>query len=351
MADTQLPDTEPACLMSLPPEMLNEIAVHLELHDRYLFSETCRRARRLFGMDKAAWNRVFHSLGLRGKTPIEVFLAGVAFARPHHWLCIPCGRLHRAAGDPPPRPRTRRCDRPMPLCPRRLRLGLKISHVESALKMARMLRAGAAGADEVGARLRNLLTGVEEKPVVDSTKELQYRRVAVESTPKVVSGMFILHTRIEFIGTRKGGGRGAAKLAYFKPFRLCEHLCSISNGRNDLATDLKKAFGGKGREKTGSCGRCGIDYAIIANHGGFVVQSWQNLGRYDCPDDAVPKSFFQFPLYIAVNDRIWNSPMQGVGLMAGEREYIHVAGEIRKAYKREVEREGIVKGDVKPHNG
>ncbi|KAF4832317.1 hypothetical protein CGCTS75_v004468 [Colletotrichum tropicale] len=331
MAANQLSDTEPACLMSLPPEMLNQIMEHLEPHERYLFSETCRRARRLFGMDKAAWSRALHSPDMRDRPPIEVFLAGVAFGRPHHWLCISCRRLHRVAGDPPPRPRTRRCDRPMPLYPRRPGLGLKFSHVESALKMARMLQAGAVDADEVGARLRNLLTGVEEKPVVDSTKELRYRKVGVESAPKVVSGMFILHTRMEFIGTR---GRGAVKLAHFKPFRLCEHLCSISNGGNDLATGLKNAFGGKRTEKTGSCGRCGIDYAIIANHGGFVVQSWQNLGRYDCPDDAVPKSFFQFPLYVAVNDRIWNSPMKGVGLMAGMRGYIHVSGEIREAYKR-----------------
>ncbi|KAH9231604.1 hypothetical protein K456DRAFT_1726589 [Colletotrichum gloeosporioides 23] len=331
MADTQLCNTEPTCLMSLPPEMLNEIADHLELHDRYIFSETCRRARRLFGMDKDAWSRVFHSPDLLDKPQIEFFLAGVAFVRPHHWLCISCGRLHRVAGDPPPRPRTRRCDRPMPLYPRRPGLGLKISHVESALKMARMLQAGAAGADEVRARLGNLLTGVEEKSVVDSTKELGYRAVRVESMPKIVSGMFILHTRMEFIGPR---GRGAVKLAHFKPFRLCEHLCSIGNGGNHLATDLKNAFGRKRAEKTGSCGRCGIDYAIIANHGGFVVQSWQNLGRYDCPDDAVPKSFFEFPLFVAVNDRISYSPMQGVGLMTGEREYIHVSGDIRNAYTR-----------------
>ncbi|KAI8287076.1 hypothetical protein K4K60_012937 [Colletotrichum sp. SAR11_57] len=202
MADVQLPDTEPTCLMSLPPEMLNEIADHMELHDRYLFSETCRRARWLFGMDKAAWARVFHAPDLRDRPRIEAFLAGVAFVRPHHWLCIGCGRLHRVAGDPPPRRRTRRCDRSVPLYPRRPGLGLKISHVESALKMARMLQVGAAGADEVGERLGNLLTGVEEKPVVDSTKELQYRKVGVESTPKIVSGMFILHTRMEFIGPR-----------------------------------------------------------------------------------------------------------------------------------------------------
>ncbi|KAF4815760.1 hypothetical protein CGCSCA5_v007067 [Colletotrichum siamense] len=333
MANTQLCTREPTCLMNLPPEMLNEIAGHLELHDRYLFSETCRRARRLFGMDKAAWSRIFHAPDRRDRPRIEAFLAGVAFGRPHHWLCIRCRRLHRVAGDPPPRPRTRRCDRHMPLYPRRPGLGLKTSHVESALKMARMLQAGAAGADEVGARLRNLLTGVEEKPVVDSTKELQYRAVRVESMPKIVSGMFILHTRMEFIGTRKEGNRGAVKLAHFKPFRLCEHLDSISNGGNDLATGLKNAFGRKRTEKTGSCGRCGIDYAIIANHGGFVVQSWQNLGRYDCPDDAVPKSFFEFPLYVAVNDRIRNSPMKGVRLMAGQREYIHVSGEIREAYR------------------
>ncbi|KAK2729381.1 hypothetical protein CKAH01_10195 [Colletotrichum kahawae] len=236
MAGTQLSNTEPACLMSLPPEMLNEIADHLELHERYLFSETCRRARRLLGMDETAWRRVFPSRAELHNNPIRDFLAG------------------------------------------------------SALKMARMVQNGAVGADEVGERLRNLLISVAEEPVVDNTTDLRYRGVGVVSTPKIASGMFILHTRIEMIGVREQGDRRPVKFKHLiRPLQMCQHFCSEGGGCacNALPDDLAAASRRKGIERTGRCDHCGIDYAIIANHMGVVVESWRNLGRYDGSDDAV----------------------------------------------------------------
>ncbi|KAH0425246.1 hypothetical protein CcaCcLH18_11080 [Colletotrichum camelliae] len=342
MARTQLSNTEPTCLMSLPPEMLNEIVDHLEPHEQYLFSETCRRARRLFGMDESAWLRVFPSRkGLHGN-PIRDFLAGVAFMRPHHWLCLHCVRLHRVDEAPPPRlSNTHHCEKLALLYPHRPRLGLKFSHVQSALKMARMLQNGAVGADEVGERLRNLLISVAEEPVVDNTTDLRYREVGVVSTPKIASGMFILHTRIEMIGVRKKGDRRPVKFKHLiKPLQMCQHLCSEEGSGccNVLPEDLAAAFRRKGTERTGGCDHCGIDYAIIANHMGVVVESWQNLGRYDGSDDAVRRTFFEPPMNIG--EMLWNDPFwwyhprRGVGLLSGKREYDHDFGEIRKAYAR-----------------
>ncbi|EQB44772.1 hypothetical protein CGLO_16439 [Colletotrichum gloeosporioides Cg-14] len=130
-------------------------------------------------------------------------------------------------------------------------------------------------------------------------------------------------------------------------YRLCDHMDMADftektwPPKDDWSPesyrwDVRKAFVTRGSEVKGYCKYCLIDYTLVASVDSFVVQSWQSLGRYDRPQDALPDR----PLLcyeLLKKDRwpqlIWHnvSPRSGIALMGGELVY-HQPGSVRDAY-------------------
>lgn len=91
--------------------------------------------------------------------------------------------------------------------------------------------------------------------------------------------------------------------------------------------NLITAFEERGTPVKGYCNYCLHDYTLAATADSFVVESWQSLGRYDRPQDALtdePLDFKDLPL----EDRHWMlfpgriiTPRIGVALMGGELVY------------------------------
>ncbi|KAK2729430.1 hypothetical protein CKAH01_10244 [Colletotrichum kahawae] len=227
-------------LIRLPIEMLLAITNFFELHDKFLFSHTCGRAREVIGMDLKSWEKLFplqYPSRFQGK-PAKVFLAGLAWAMPNHW---------------------------------------------TALKLTRMKNNGVF----VDCRLLN--------------KVLQSHEIT---------------SRCEWNDTLRGA---SSPLGF--------------------SCNLMAAFEKRGTPVKGYCKYCLLDHILVATADSFIVESWQSLGRYDRPQDALTDK----PLFgdLPPEDGCWPllsgadlSPRSGVALMGGEL-VCHQPGSVRDAYMSE----------------
>ncbi|KAL3290858.1 f-box domain containing protein [Colletotrichum asianum] len=245
-------DNQSSRLVRLPTELLLEIAKFFEWHDKFLFSHTCKRAKKVIGMDMKDWDNLFE---LKRPSRImskaaRIFLAGLAWTMPHHWVCEFCVKLHHISQD----------------CPASDRAGLSLGDVDGYTLCKHMM-----------------------------------------------------HT----LG-------GLVCLSW-------ERSPNSGSSPQGFDCNLITAFEERGTPVKGYCNYCLLDYTLVATADSFIVESWQSLGRYDRPQDALtdePLDFKDLPL----EDRHWMLfpgriiiPRSGVALMGGELVY-HQPGSVRDAY-------------------
>ncbi|KAK1839397.1 hypothetical protein CCHR01_17983 [Colletotrichum chrysophilum] len=215
-------DIQRSRLVRLSTEILLEIAKFFEWHDKFLFSHTCKRAKKVIGTDMKDWDNLFE---LKRPSRVmskaaRVFLAGLAWKMPHYWQ------------------------------------------------------------------------GVAE--------------------PQVSLPMGLV-----FLSWGRYSNSSSSPLGF--------HY------------NLITAFEERGTPVKGYCKYCLLDYTLVATADSFIVESWQSLGRYDRPQDALtdePLDLKDLPL----EDRPWMlfpgrmiTPRSGVALMGGELVY-HQPGSARDAY-------------------
>lgn len=275
---------EAACppILNVPNEILMAIIDHLDLHDEFQFSQTCRAFRRLAQRD---WQIALQQLTRAQR--IE-FWTEIAYRLPNHWICEPCGRLH--AID--------LCDRPQhcwrtPWCQRRLFFTfdeyyrLRHTHVQLALKLTRM--------GSVNKRyLKDLMLPFSTK---FKTLSLQLTYTA---TPKVVAERFLLQVKREY-----RGGKKAISPNELQHQRICPHMLVKSSEStwirpgdligartlrqvldlDGLSRDVHSALASGGKTFAGYCKRCPMDYTVLAHPGIVIIYSWHDLGSYTYPSD------------------------------------------------------------------
>lgn len=161
--------------------------------------------------------------------------------------------------------------------------------------------------------------------------------------PKVIRGAFILYARVETTRCAPRLDRAGLTLGDVDGYTLCKHMMFTLRGLvflswpPSLDCNLMTAFEQRGTPVKGYCKYCLLDYTLLATADSFIVESWQSLGRYDRPQDALtdePLDLRDLPL----EDRYWTlslgrilTPRSGVALMGGELVY-HQPDSVRDAY-------------------
>ncbi|TDZ19314.1 hypothetical protein Cob_v007639 [Colletotrichum orbiculare MAFF 240422] len=305
-------DAEAPSILRLPNELILEVLDHLELHDLFILSQTCRALRALAWRD---WNL---ALGRMPSTRRAHFLPGIAFVRPNDWVCGRCGRLH--AVDKRDVPWSGWHIRgSLPPCYREtgIKCGyvyeLRFAHVQMAIKLSRM------------GNVNQTYLGRIMKPYSDERDSSVYSTLLLHTraAPKIVAERFLLHAEYEYRDNTASVSPDALRLK-----KICPHMMiwpSRNTRSNSLTRDLgleglsdavHLAFDRPGQEITGHCNRCPTDYTVVAAPGLLTIRAWHDLGPYtSLPDE-------RWTVHIRSHD---NQPSEGPAVH-------HNPGTVRDAY-------------------
>ncbi|CAM1511284.1 Fc.00g087970.m01.CDS01 [Cosmosporella sp. VM-42] len=268
----------------IPDEVTLVILGHLDLHDKFFLSQTCRALRRCIVHD---WEVEVGRLELK---PTIDFWAGLAYCLPDSWYCRTCGTLHPVDTMDIPRP---------PIlglpCPSRgsnhepVFSGIQPHHAQLALKYARM-----------GNVYRQYLRYLTAPYTLEAANdryirllEQNYehfgskRTIVFSVRPKIVDGRFLLLeiwvlTFEDDLRPFPDSGLGPITRSDLLPgphdsyFAKCldEPTATIS-----FNTFTWLALQRPGREYSHCCNCCPADYAIIASSvRQVIIRAWHDFG-------------------------------------------------------------------------
>lgn len=263
-------------ILGLPDELLLEIIKHLDLHDEFLLSQTCGALR---GLTERNWKPTLQRLSHAQQLD---FWTGLAYVLPNHWVCGPCGKLHKI--DKRDRPTT---DNRSPRCQQQDGLDfdhsyhLRHTHVQLALKLTRM--------GSVNRRhLENIMSPfTTETPTLSSDRP----RLKYCATPKVVAERFLLQVKRKFqwndpavVSLSDLGLRTICPHMVILPFKVPRDTKSSRAAvLGCFSNDVHLAVASLGQEVTGHCRRCPTDYTVVAQPGIVTICTWHDLGPYGSP--------------------------------------------------------------------
>ncbi|KAH0428386.1 f-box domain containing protein [Colletotrichum camelliae] len=225
-------------LWKLPNELLLNIVERLELHDEFILGQTCKAFRTIVQKD---WNAVFDRLSSAHK---HIFLTGVAFVLPDHWVCFE----------------------------------IRERHVQLALKLARLKTVNQKYLNKIMSPFSH------EYNSFISAKHVYFR-----AEPKIIRERFILYTKLDSVH------EDGLTLENCDVQSLCPHMKFDSDddaqkrrwyyGAENLGKDVRTALSQPGNEISGYCPRCPTDYAIITGPESINIQAWYDFGSYKSPND------------------------------------------------------------------
>lgn len=310
------PATATPKILDLPVELIQFIIEHLELHDGYLLSQVCRAMRRLIRND---WKR----LVTRHLTYLERldFFNGIALILPNHWVCAPCGQLHRI--NVLDLPKGERLDTPHCQVGEGRRLqwpyNIRETHVQLALKLSRLGNSNES-------YLRDIMSPFTSSIRTRFPNSLQrYYR----ATPKIINGKFLLQVEWDFYD--KGASIPVAHLCetFICPHmritrvppveRYCSYPRCHTHGPSYFEDHVILAFSAamRGQEVTGHCERCPTDYALKVETGMVTIRAWYDFGSEKSPIDK------EWTVHVGVE----RSNIESGGLVVP-----HAPGSVRKMY-------------------
>ncbi|KAH9231366.1 hypothetical protein K456DRAFT_38952 [Colletotrichum gloeosporioides 23] len=269
-------------LLKLPNGLLLNIVKRLELHDEFILGQTCKAFRTIVQKD---WNVVFNCISLARK---QIFLTGVAFISPDHWVCGVCDKLHRLEKDDVPWQKPWRKARSHCLFDRKGSfdrngaifgaLGFEIEerHVQLALKLTRLKNVNQK-------YLNKIMAPFSDEFNSDRSQKSEYFR----ASPKIIRERFILYTQRDIVY------EAGLTLDSCDWQEICPHMVVYSNddihdwfsGPKNFSNDVRTALSQFYNEITGHCPRCPTDYAITAGPNGMRIQAWKDFGSYKSPKD------------------------------------------------------------------
>lgn len=304
-------DAEVPGILRLPTETILKVIDHLELHDLFILSQTCKALRALAWRD---WDLALDQMHSILRTD---FLTGIAYVRPNEWVCERCGRLHaiNKRDVPCSEWRIRNC---LPPC--YLETGIKCgpvyelryNHVQMALKLTRM--------GNVNRRyLEHIMRPYSDERDSNFCSELFLRTRAI---PKIVAERFLLHAEYEY---RDNTAPVSPDTLRF--IGICPHMV-IWPSRRTRSTRVSRALGlgfsdsvhlafdRPGQEIAGCCDRCPTDYTVVAAPGVLAICVWHDLGPYTSPLDK------RWRVHVLSYD---NGPLRGLAVQ-------HNLGSVRDMY-------------------
>ncbi|KAK0385315.1 hypothetical protein NLU13_7791 [Sarocladium strictum] len=263
-------------ILDLPPELLYEIGSHLNIYQRFRFSQTCRTTRVFFGED---WEEFIPSRPLSSRLE---FYSGVAATMADAYCCAACGALHPVDEHDTPatsRYKVRACQHAL-----QRKLGqtynIREAHVQIALKLCQpRYRAGH----------RDFLRQLME-PYRRKGRSLVRWSTAVffEAVPRIVRGRFLLRTTHEWV---TASWESMAPLDVVG-HHVCPHqeLVSWHPGRQSARTEFEQRVlglfegGSCGQALRGFCRQCRTDVEFVVNPGHARVTAWHDFGGPKTPD-------------------------------------------------------------------
>lgn len=307
-------------------------------------------------MDLKSWEKLFplqYPSRFQGK-PAKVFLAGLAWAMPNHWVCESCMKLHhisKGCSTFGSKKNTYNSSGSETLW-QPVAATIHHSRIQTALKLTRMKNNGVF----VDCRLLNKVLQSHEITSRCEWNDTLRRcnRVQGVISTKVIRGTFILYARVERTRCEPISGRVGLLPGDVDRYTLCKHIThrggkavfplwqryhNSASSPLGFSCNLMAAFEKRGTPVKGYCKYCLLDYILVATADSFIVESWQSLGRYDRPQDALTDK----PLFgdLPPEDGCWPllsgadlSPRSGVALMGGEL-VCHQPGSVRDAYMSE----------------
>ncbi|KAF6809882.1 f-box domain containing protein [Colletotrichum musicola] len=274
-------DAEVVGILRLPKEMILEVIDHLELHDLFILSQTCKALRALAWRD---WDLALDQMRSIQRTD---FLTGIAYVRPNNWACRRCSKLH--AVNERDVPYTEWHIRGyLPSCCHETGIycgpfyELRYNHVQMALKLGRMGNVNRRYLDHI------------MKPYSDERKSNIHPKLLLHTRaiPKIVAERFLLHAEYKY---RDGTAPVSPNTLKFK--KICPHMkiwpsrrnrsnrASRALGLEGLSDSVHLAFDRPGQEISGHCDRCPTDYTVVAAPGVLTIRAWHDLGPYTSPRD------------------------------------------------------------------
>ncbi|KAF6820369.1 hypothetical protein CMUS01_11563 [Colletotrichum musicola] len=258
-------------ILKLPVELLRMVVGDLELHDEFWASHTCRAIRAV--LKRRCWPHTVSSLPRYRRFE---FWVGLAEPLSDYVVCAACCKMHKAGKeDTPGSPQAPKCQK-HPNYQLDLSYRLRHSHVQTALKLAARMGAGAA-TDADRKRFENIMAPFSVGRRAPVT--LYYC-----AQPKVVGGRFLLFAEHSF---RPLFMPTFESLLDWGTGRMCPHLTSTLGDGAMYAPGLqdttRAALLDGTQEAHGHCQRCPTDYSIHFRDADIVCRSWRDLGSYQSP--------------------------------------------------------------------
>jgi len=278
----------------LPHDVIGAILDNLDLHDKFLLSQTCHVLRTLASQN---WEQVLQGLS----QPEEFnFWTRVAYTKPDCWVCACCCRLRAT------RPRNmlrvlplfRSCDSYETVrlwAPRYSSDTYELRHRDVQMALKHHSRPVATSAS----RLKELLAPYG--PIISSGGSFS-------AEPRIVGGRFLLHSRWAIWAQKRFETLSRTTVGRLR-FELCPHLelfltdvdrvtPALVGTRSSFSAGLEmavsQAFEDVGTSFDGHCDHCFTDFSVRVSSSGphrgqpqITFDCWRDFGMYDAPDNLV----------------------------------------------------------------
>lgn len=264
-------------VVKLPPELLLQIADHLDLHDKIQFSQTCIWTHSLFHIDSAA-----EIAALTYQKRLE-FYHEASLRRPRSWVCAECECLHRAEqADVPSRlawvidacQNEDNCNLVVPY-------DLQERHIQLALKLS---QGNLCNANQE--YLSQLMKPVSQRYTWPLISNLTPGSSTVIShfvaVPRIIEGRFLVHFSWEIYHNL------GSPIAYtdIEGTCICPHL-EVQQRRHhtrltrlEISVELAITCD---KPQKGWCRYCLTDYTVEVANGRVIIHAWQDFGGQNPP--------------------------------------------------------------------
>ncbi|KAF4979604.1 hypothetical protein FZEAL_4233 [Fusarium zealandicum] len=248
-------DANVFALLCLPPELIISISEQLNMHDRMVFSQTCRAARDLTKRD---WEKEVSQLSDAEKYEFDL---GVVYNSPNYWACTESAHTLHA---------TSAMRSPVALA----NYELRDEHIQLALKLTRL---GSVPHEDT---LRSIIRpfgdhyldealtvqwGTDRQPKVTQQRFIQYKEMVCKRSDHPISTTFLQGLPIE--------------ICHHHFLKDYDELPTLEHSHVIMATQT--ALDNPGREVHRACALCPTDYTIQATSDKRIIfRVWQDYGSH-----------------------------------------------------------------------
>ncbi|KAL2203192.1 hypothetical protein CC79DRAFT_1325950 [Sarocladium strictum] len=259
-------------VVKLPPELLLQIADHLNLYDQIQFSQTCVWLHSLLHINSAA-----EIAALTYQKRLEFFHAA-SLRRPQSWVCPKCVYLHHLEQAGVPSQITwviKACQKknmpniygPYDLHERHIQLALKLSQTDFRN----------ANQEYLTKLMKPYTRRSHWPPISGLTPGSSTVMQDFVAVPRIIDGSFLVQFSMEFFGV-------IGRCIVYEDLdgtRICPHM-EVRPRRHPrsltrLEISAQVAFT-SGKVQQGWCGYCLTDYTVKVENGRVKICAWQDFG-------------------------------------------------------------------------